>query len=185
MQVTLPYSFRQEIRMRSFHRILALIAVQKILVEIAAALAIFLHVIQYIELKRRSEQCVRRQRYKLNSRIPDQVRNLHRLVSFNDESCLQNLCMDCNALGCLCYMLEQLGGVKPTKNLIVPEQMGTLFSVVSHHKKNCVVKHDFLSSGRTVSKHFHAVLHAVCKMHTFLLVRSIPITEDCLDLRWK
>ncbi|KAL0308783.1 UNVERIFIED_CONTAM: hypothetical protein Sradi_5820600 [Sesamum radiatum] len=42
-----------------------------------------------------------------------------------------------------------------------------------------------MRSGHTVSKHFHAVLHAVCKLHTVLLARLTLITEDCLDPRWK
>ncbi|KAL0300487.1 UNVERIFIED_CONTAM: hypothetical protein Scaly_3044600 [Sesamum calycinum] len=72
-----------------------------------------------------------------------------------------------------------------TKNVIAPEQVGMFLSILSHYKKNCVVKHDFMRSGRTVSKHFHAVLHGVCKLHTVLLAKPIPITEDCLDPQWK
>ncbi|KAL0423932.1 UNVERIFIED_CONTAM: hypothetical protein Sradi_0928000 [Sesamum radiatum] len=117
--------------------------------------------------------------------MPDQVGRLYRLVSSNDETCLRNLHMDRNAFGRLCYMLEQSGGVRPTKNVSVPEQVAMFLSVLSHHKKNCVVKHDFIRSGRTVSKHFHAVLHAVCKMHKVLLAKPTPIANDCSDPRWK
>ncbi|KAL0307202.1 UNVERIFIED_CONTAM: hypothetical protein Sradi_6137500 [Sesamum radiatum] len=75
--------------------------------------------------------------------------------------------------------------VMGTKNVIAPEQVGMFLSILSHYKKNCIVKHDFMRSGRTVSKHFHAVLHGVCKLHTVLLAKPIPITEDCLDPQWK
>ncbi|KAL0451630.1 UNVERIFIED_CONTAM: hypothetical protein Slati_1141100 [Sesamum latifolium] len=129
--------------------ILALITVPQILVEIAVALIIFVHVTQYIKSKRHFEPSVRRRFYKLNSRIPDPIRNLHRLVSFSDESCLRNLRMDRNASSRLRYMLEQSSGVKATKNVTVPEQMTMFLSVIFHHKKNCMVKHDFLRSGRT------------------------------------
>ncbi|KAL0289236.1 UNVERIFIED_CONTAM: hypothetical protein Scaly_2708400 [Sesamum calycinum] len=93
--------------------------------------------------------------------------------------------MDRNAFGHLCYMLEQSGGVKPTKNISVPEQVAMFLNVLSHHKKNCVVKHNFIRSGCTVSKHFHGMLHAICKMHTVLLAKPIPTTDDCSDPRWK
>ncbi|KAL0386031.1 UNVERIFIED_CONTAM: hypothetical protein Sradi_2997400 [Sesamum radiatum] len=93
--------------------------------------------------------------------------------------------MDSNALRSLCYMLEHSGGVKPTKNVSVPKQVAMFLSVIAHHKKNCVVKHDFIRSSRIVRKHFHAVLHAVCKMHTILLAKPTPIGDDCNDPRWK
>ncbi|KAK4394166.1 hypothetical protein Sango_1887400 [Sesamum angolense] len=93
--------------------------------------------------------------------------------------------MDRNAFGHLCYILQESGWVKETKNVIAPEQVVMFLSILSHHKKNCVVKHDFMRSSRTVSKHFHAVLHAVYKLHTVLLAKPIPTTEDCLKLSWK
>ncbi|KAL0386126.1 UNVERIFIED_CONTAM: hypothetical protein Sradi_3006900 [Sesamum radiatum] len=172
-------------RMRHNRRVLALIALQQIVLEIAVALTIFVNVIRYIKARRGHEVRFRHRRYNLNSRIPDQVRRLYRLVSFRDETYLRNLRMDRNAFGRLFYMLEHLGGVKPTKNVSVPEQVAMFLSVIAHHKRNCVVKHDFIWSGRTVSKHFHAVLHAVCEMHIVLLAKPTPIYDDCTDPRWK
>ncbi|KAL0295555.1 UNVERIFIED_CONTAM: hypothetical protein Sangu_2507200 [Sesamum angustifolium] len=93
--------------------------------------------------------------------------------------------MDRNAFGRLCYMLQESGWVKGAKNVTAPEQVAMFLSILSHHKNNCVVKHDFIRSGRTVSKHFHSVLHAVCKLHAVLLAKPTPITEDCLNPRWK
>ncbi|KAL0367094.1 UNVERIFIED_CONTAM: hypothetical protein Sradi_3599500 [Sesamum radiatum] len=93
--------------------------------------------------------------------------------------------MDGNAFGRLCYMLEHSGGIKPTKNVFVLEQVAMLLSVIAHHKKNCVVKYDFIWSGRTISKHFHTVLHAVCKMHHILLAKPTPIGDYYNDFRWK
>ncbi|KAL0409591.1 UNVERIFIED_CONTAM: hypothetical protein Sradi_1893500 [Sesamum radiatum] len=172
-------------RMRHSRRVLALIALQQIVLEIAVALTIFVNIIRYIKAHRGHEVRFRRRRYNLNSRIPDQVLRLYRLVSFSDETYLRNLRMDRNAFGHLCYMLEHPGGVKPTKNVSVPEQVAMFLSVIAHHKKNCVVKHDFIRSGRTLSKHFHAVLHAVCEMHTVTLAKPTPICDDCTDPRWK
>ncbi|KAL0431141.1 UNVERIFIED_CONTAM: hypothetical protein Sradi_0740100 [Sesamum radiatum] len=36
-----------------------------------------------------------------------------------------------------------------------------------------------------LSKHFHAVLHFVCKMHIVLLAKPSPIADDCPNPRWK
>ncbi|KAK4381054.1 hypothetical protein Sango_3004700 [Sesamum angolense] len=83
-------------------------------------------------------------------------------------------------------MPDQVGMLhRPTKNVFVPEQVAIFLSVLSHHKKNCFVKHDFIRSGRTVSKHFHVVLHVVCKMHKVLLTKPTPIADDCSDPHWK
>ncbi|KAK4394346.1 hypothetical protein Sango_1905400 [Sesamum angolense] len=83
--------------------------------------------------------------------MPDQVGSLYRLISSSGETCLRNLRMDRNAFGRLCYMLEQSGGVKPTKNVSVSEQFAMFLSVLSHHKKICVVKHDFIQFSRIIS----------------------------------
>ncbi|KAK4383716.1 hypothetical protein Sango_2749900 [Sesamum angolense] len=171
--------------MRHNRRVLALIALQHIVDVVVVALTICIQVLEYIKTRTTSSGRFRRRRYSLTTRMPDQVGRLYMLVSSNDETCLRNLRMDRNAFGRLCYMLEQSGGVRPTKNVFVPEQVAMFLSVLSHHKKNCVVKHDFTRSGRTVSKHFHVVLHAVCKMHKVLLAKPTPIADDCSDPRWK
>ncbi|KAL0347869.1 UNVERIFIED_CONTAM: hypothetical protein Scaly_1802900 [Sesamum calycinum] len=168
--------------MRHSRRVLALIALQQIVDEVVVALTICIQVLEYIKTRTSSSGRFRRRRYSLITRMPDQTGRLYRLVSSNDETCLRNLRMDRNAFGRLCYMLEQSGGVRPTKNVSVPEQVAMFLSVFSHHKKNCVVKHDFIRSGRTVSKHFHVVLHAVCKMHQVLLAKPTPIADDYSDL---
>ncbi|KAL0359776.1 UNVERIFIED_CONTAM: hypothetical protein Sangu_0827000 [Sesamum angustifolium] len=171
--------------MRRSRRVLALIALQQIVDEIVVALTICIQVIKHIKAHRAYEGRFRRRRYSLTTRMPDQVGKLYRLVSSSNETCLRNHCMDRNAFGRLCYMLEQSGGVKPTKNVFVPEQVVMFRSVLSHHKKNCFVKHDFIRSSHIVSKPFHGVLHVVCEMQTVLLAKPTPIVDDCSDPRWK
>ncbi|KAL0319841.1 UNVERIFIED_CONTAM: hypothetical protein Sradi_5245600 [Sesamum radiatum] len=128
---------------------------------------------------------VRTCRYTVNSGIPYQIKNLHRLVSLSDSSCLRNLRMDRNAFGRLCYILEHSGGLTTTKHVTMSEQVVMFLSIIAHHKKNCVVKHDFLRSGRTVSKHFHAVLNTIYKSTHVFLAKAIPIADDCADPRWR
>ncbi|KAL0303183.1 UNVERIFIED_CONTAM: hypothetical protein Sradi_6186400 [Sesamum radiatum] len=59
------------------------------------------------------------------------------------------------------------------------------FSVLAHHKKNRIVKHDFIRSGRTVSKHFHRVLNAVLRLHPLLLAKPTPVPPNSTCSRWK
>ncbi|KAL0367557.1 UNVERIFIED_CONTAM: hypothetical protein Sradi_3645800 [Sesamum radiatum] len=90
-----------------------------------------------------------------------------------------------NAFGRLCQLLEFFGGLRATRHVTVMEQVATFLSIIAHHKKNCVVKHDFVRSGRTISKHFHSVLMAVLRLHPILLPRPAPIQECCQDHRWR
>ncbi|KAL0366882.1 UNVERIFIED_CONTAM: hypothetical protein Sradi_3578300 [Sesamum radiatum] len=82
-------------------------------------------------------------------------------------------------------VVEHSGGLTTTKHVIVPEQVAIFLSIIAHHKKNCVVKHDFLRSGRTVSKHFHAILNTIYKITHIFLAKAIPIADDCADPRWR
>ncbi|KAL0458409.1 UNVERIFIED_CONTAM: hypothetical protein Slati_0468100 [Sesamum latifolium] len=109
---------------------------------------------------------------------------MFRLVSSSDETCLQNLRMDRNAFGRLCYLLEHSAGLKPLKiSQCLSKCYVPLCTFAS--QKNCVVKHNFIRSGHTISKHFYSVLHAVCMMHRVLLVKPTPIADDYSDPRWK
>lgn len=54
-----------------------------------------------------------------------------------------------------------------------------------HYHKNRVVKHHFFRSGHTVSRHFNDVLRAVIRLQGRLLVKPEPITQACIDDRWK
>ncbi|KAL0423276.1 UNVERIFIED_CONTAM: hypothetical protein Sradi_0862400 [Sesamum radiatum] len=171
--------------MRSDKRILALITVQQITVDIVVGLFLLVYTIHTLMHRHNPPRRVRPRRYTVSSRIPNQVRNLHRLVSVSDASCLCNLRMDRNAFGWLCYLLEHSGGLSSTKHVTVAEQVAMFLSVIAHHKKNCVVKHDFLRSGRTVSKHFHVVLNTVYKMSHVFLAKAALITDDCCDPRWR
>ncbi|KAL0421085.1 UNVERIFIED_CONTAM: hypothetical protein Slati_3131400 [Sesamum latifolium] len=91
--------------------------------------------------------------------------------------------MSRNAFGRLCLILETSVGLTATKHLTITEQVAIFLSVLAHHKKNCVVKHDFIRNGRTISKHFHSVLRAVLRVQPLLLARPSPISEDCEDPR--
>ena len=58
-------------------------------------------------------------------------------------------------------------------------------NILAHHQKNCNIKFEFMRSGETVSRHFHAVLNAVLRLHSQFLVNPQPVPQDCNDPRWK
>ncbi|KAL2230880.1 UNVERIFIED_CONTAM: hypothetical protein Sindi_1682400, partial [Sesamum indicum] len=148
------------------------------------ALTMFTSVTKHMNARKPYGPRIGPPRFLTNIRVPEQISHLHRLVSVNDESCLRNLRMD-NAFGRLCYLLQYSGGVSESKFCKVPEQVAIFLSVVAHQKKICVVKHDFLRSGRTVHKHFHWVLRAIIKLYNIFLARLTPITDDRVDPRWR
>ncbi|GFP87739.1 putative nuclease harbi1 [Phtheirospermum japonicum] len=90
-----------------------------------------------------------------------------------------------NAFDRLCYLLESVGGLLPSRDILVSEQVALFLSVLAHHQKNRVVKHVFSRSGQSVSKHFHLVLDAVLRLHLILAVTPKEIDESCTDINWK
>ncbi|KAL0438969.1 UNVERIFIED_CONTAM: hypothetical protein Slati_2379900 [Sesamum latifolium] len=132
--------------------------------------------------KKHKRQLTKALRYSLKSRIPNQVENLRCLTGTSSgDSCLNNLRMSVDAFCRLCYLLEQLGGLKDIRNVLIREQVAIFLSILAHHTKNRVVKYNFKRSGRTISKHFHAVL----KLHPVLLATPQPVTEDNTCSRWR
>ncbi|KAG8374566.1 hypothetical protein BUALT_Bualt10G0008800 [Buddleja alternifolia] len=124
-------------------------------------------------------------RYVMANRIPDQVSQMRRIVEYSDTYCVNNLRMNRNAFGRLCYLLEHVGGLIDSRHVNVPEKVCMFLSTLAHHKKNCIVKHDFIRSGHTISKYFHAVLVALLKLYPLILVNPDPVEADSMDSRWK
>ncbi|KAL8509143.1 hypothetical protein ACS0TY_016366 [Phlomoides rotata] len=85
----------------------------------------------------------------------------------------------------LCFMLQTVGGLKSSKRVTVSEKVAMFLSVLTHHTKNICIKFHFKRSGQTVSKHFHAVLHCVLRMHSLFLVKPQAVGEDSTDVRWQ
>ncbi|KAL0411160.1 UNVERIFIED_CONTAM: hypothetical protein Slati_3705700 [Sesamum latifolium] len=86
--------------------------------------------------------------------------------------------MSRNAFGRLCHILQNQGRAKDTKHV-------TLLSIVVHHKKNGIIKYDFIQSARTVSKHFHIVLNVILGLHPLLLAKPLSVSADNNCPRWK
>ncbi|KAK5839670.1 hypothetical protein PVK06_008496 [Gossypium arboreum] len=82
-------------------------------------------------------------------------------------------------------MLQTLGELKSSRNMLVDEQVAMFLHIISYHLKNRVIKHHFNRSGETVSRSFHNVLNAVIHLQDVLFKKAEPITANSTDPRWK
>ncbi|KAL8516888.1 hypothetical protein ACS0TY_015223 [Phlomoides rotata] len=114
------------------------------------------------------------------------IRMCRRRGHFNRQQCdlRDRLRMNIDCFNRLCFFLENIGGLSPTHNVIIVEQVAIFLFVLSHHTKNRIMKYSFKRSG-TVSKHFNFVLNTLLKLHTILLINPQPVHDDCTDNRWK
>ncbi|KAL1543546.1 hypothetical protein AAHA92_20508 [Salvia divinorum] len=124
-------------------------------------------------------------KYSVLSKIPAQLKHLNRLVHVTNADCIANLRMDRNTFGKLCRILTERGGLRQGKCLRVEEQVAIFVGVLAHHKKNRVAGFDFWRSGATISHYVNKVLGAVLSLHSMLLCKPTPVSEDCTDHRWK
>ncbi|MFQ6649381.1 hypothetical protein Gotur_023432, partial [Gossypium turneri] len=85
----------------------------------------------------------------------------------------------------LCEMLQTLGGLKSSRDMLVDEQVTMLLHIISYHLKNRVIKHHFNRSRETVSRSFHNVLNVVIRLQDVLFQKAEPITVNFIDPRWK
>lgn len=124
-------------------------------------------------------------RYNMFSRMPAQVAHLRRIINISDVDCIGNLRMSRNAFSRLCYLLENVGGLTDTRHVRTHEKVAMFLSILGHHRKNRIVKQDFVRSGHTVSRYFHEVLNTLLKLYPLLLVTPEPVPEDCCIEKWK
>ncbi|PPD90871.1 hypothetical protein GOBAR_DD12175 [Gossypium barbadense] len=106
-------------------------------------------------------------------------------LEISDKTCIEQVRMNRTAFFKLCEMLESIGGLKSSRNMLVDEQVAMFLHIISHHLKNRVIKHHFRRSGETVSRAFHSVLNAVIRLKDVLFKKPEPITADSSDTRWK
>ncbi|KAF7800669.1 protein ALP1-like [Senna tora] len=111
--------------------------------------------------------------------------HLRNLVYSNDSNCYNVLQMYRATFDRLCSMLDEIGGLKPTKHMLVDEQVAMCLNVLAHHAKNRVIQWNFGRSGSTISKYFKAVLKAIIRLHRVLYKTPNPVPEDSTDPRWK
>ncbi|KAL8467612.1 hypothetical protein ACS0TY_031018 [Phlomoides rotata] len=150
---------------------------------------IFYVLLTYLYSNENSRRVRRRvgvvQPYGMLSRIPAQVTHMNRLVNISELDCISNLRMDRNSFAHLCQLMRDIGGLVDHRYVGVEEQVSMFLSLLAHHKKNCILKFNFLRSGQTISHYIHIVLKAVLKLHTIFLVTPTPVPADSTNPRWK
>ncbi|PPD96280.1 hypothetical protein GOBAR_DD06684 [Gossypium barbadense] len=108
-----------------------------------------------------------------------------RLINASDETCIEQVRMNRISFFKLCEMLQTLGGLKSSRNMLVDEQVEMFLHIISHHLKNRIIKHHFNRSGDTVSRSFHHVLNVAIRLQDVLFKKVESITVNSTDPRWK
>lgn len=111
--------------------------------------------------------------------------NMIAMVYESDVTSVVNIRMNRNTFTILCDMLEQRGGLKNSKNMLVDEQVAMFLHTLAHNKKNRIIVNRFRRSGETISRYFKLVLGAVCRLHKEFYKKPVPIPDDETDDRWK
>lgn len=70
----------------------------------------------------------------------------------------------------LCHYFQRKKWLSNSKFVDVDEKMAMFLSIVSHNKRNRIVRLKFQHSGETVSKYFHEVLNAMMKFAREMIV---------------
>ncbi|MFQ6667454.1 hypothetical protein Gotur_033475 [Gossypium turneri] len=108
-----------------------------------------------------------------------------RLVYASDETYIEQVRINRITFFKLCEMLQTLGELKSSRNMLVDEKVAMFLHIISHHLKNRVIKHHFNRSGETVSRSFHNGLNVVIRLQDVLFKKAKPITANSTDPRWK
>lgn len=161
-----------------------------VLAQIFNSIRLFLVLFMNIyEARRRRRVLLSRTRtstrtYSLIHRGPDQRKHLNDIVGVSDVTALDSIRMNRDTFGRLCYLLEHLGGLTPTKNVEVREQVAMFLNILAHHTKNVIIRKSFKRSTFTISKYVHRVLLALLKLHPFLLVTPKAAGTNNSYERW-
>ena len=86
---------------------------------------------------------------------------LHRYAHESDTMCISQLRMDRRCFKKLCDMLERLGGLQPTRNMNIDEQVAIFLHMVAHNVKNRVVTCRLHRSGETISRLFTRLIDCI------------------------
>ncbi|KAA0066806.1 retrotransposon protein [Cucumis melo var. makuwa] len=93
--------------------------------------------------------------------------------------------MDRRTFAILCHLLRNVAGLSSTEIVDVEEMVAMFLHVLAHDVKNRIIQREFVRSDETVSRHFNIVLLAVLRLYEELIMRPVPVTNNCNDQRWK
>ncbi|KAJ9541768.1 hypothetical protein OSB04_028274 [Centaurea solstitialis] len=111
--------------------------------------------------------------------------NMMRMVYESDVTSIVNIRMNIDAFSTLCDILENRGGLKNSKNMLVDEQVAMFLHTLAHNAKNRILVNRFHRSGETISRYFKLVLNVVCRLHKEFYKSPVPVPDNETDERWK
>lgn len=160
------------------------VVLTQILHSIEIFLVLFMHFYESRRRRRLLLSSYHTRSYSLIGRAPDQRKHMHELVGLSDTTALDTIRMSRDTFGRLFYLLENIGGLTPTRNIEVREQVAMCLNILAHHTKNVVIRKCFKRSTFTISKYFHRVLLAIIRLYPILLVTPKPAGDVNDNPRW-
>ena len=108
--------------------------------------------------------------------------HLRDMVRSTDITCYNQIRMHRTTFDKLCSMLDNVGGLKPTKHMLVDEQVAMFLHILAHHVKNRVIQFEFGRSGETISRYFNRVLTAMMRLQRELFKQPEPVADGCMEV---
>ncbi|TYK22194.1 transposase [Cucumis melo var. makuwa] len=106
----------------------------------------------------------------------------------NDKKQLPHTLNDTRHKAIICYSMLFITDYRwPFVDEIidVEEMVAKFLHILVHDVENRVIQREFVQSGETVSRHFNLVLLVVVRLHDKLIKKLVPVTNTCMDPRWK
>ncbi|KAF7826810.1 protein ALP1-like [Senna tora] len=85
-------------------------------------------------------------------------KHFREMIYANDATCHNQIRMYRATFDRLCDMLTSIGGLRPTRNMLVDEQVAMFLHILAHHVKNRVIQFEFRRSAESISRTFNRVL---------------------------
>ncbi|KAI4318283.1 hypothetical protein L6164_026071 [Bauhinia variegata] len=108
-------------------------------------------------------------------------RRLREMIYCSDITCYNQIRMYRSTFDQLCSMLVEIGGLKPTKNMLVDEQVAIFLHIIAHDLKNRLMQFEFGRSRETISRYFNVVLKAMILLNRLLFKTPEPNCLGALD----
>ncbi|KAJ9538565.1 hypothetical protein OSB04_031298 [Centaurea solstitialis] len=111
--------------------------------------------------------------------LADRYPILHRHIYESDTMAISQIRMSRRCFTKLCHMLETFGGLKPSRNMNIDEQVAIFLHILAHNVKNRVIICRFRRSGETI------ICNATIRLHNRLLKKPEAVPDNSTDQKWK
>ena len=110
-----------------------------------------------------------------NSRVPCRTSILRghdyvlEVLNGNDVRCSDQFRMRPHVFIAFCEALKERGYLRHSRYLTVEEQVCIFLLSIGHNTRNRIIQERFQHSGQTISKYFHKVLKAICRIAKIII----------------